>query len=74
MIPTPKKKFLNKPSTGCQTDKWEPEVIEIEKVIKETVIKEVPVPFEVIKEVIKEIHVPYEVIKEVTKEVEVPVI
>ena len=59
-------------TVGCQTDQLQAEVHEV--LVKDTIIKEVPVPYEVIKEVIKEVQV--EVIKEVTNEVtkEVPVV
>jgi hypothetical protein len=71
------KEKLIKTANETQTDPWEPEVkevekiIEVERIIKEIVTKEVQVPYEVIREIIKEVQVPYEIIKEVIKEVQV---
>lgn len=59
---------LVKVEVAAQTEPIEPEVIE--KFVTQTIIKEVPVPYEIIKEVtkeiVKEIPMPYEVVKYVT--------
>jgi uncharacterized protein YcfL len=60
---------------ACQSD---PEIVEVEKIVTQEVIKEVQVPGETVvveKEVVKEVQVPGETVvveKEVVKEVQVP--